>query len=341
MLDVNVEIGRDEPEAYIARDRRRALAARTEMPDRVEGAALFADISGFTPLTEALATELGPQRGAEELTANLGRVFHAVIEELDRRNGDVIYFSGDAITCWLDGDDGARATAAALAMQEAMARVGAITTPGGTSVMLALKVAVAVGRARRFVVGDPEIQLIDVLAGALIDDLADAEHHADKGEVVLDAVGARGAGRPRAALRGTPGCRARSVVRRRRAAARGRADHRGRRAAAARRDARAPVAAAARLRPAAGGSRRVPGRAPARLSRLPALRRHRLRRRPRGDRQARRLRASGPADHVRLRRQRPAADARRQGRVPVRCVRLAGGARGRRGARGGRGPGAP
>jgi len=187
MPEVATELLRDDPEAYIARDRRWALATRQEMPDRVVGAALFADISGFTPLTEALAQELGPQRGAEELTANLGRVFHAVIQELDRRGGDVIYFSGDAITCWLDEDDGLRATAAALAMQDAMARVGQITTPGGTSVQLALKVAVAVGKARRFVVGDPEIQLIDVLAGALIDDLADAEHHAEKGEVVLDA----------------------------------------------------------------------------------------------------------------------------------------------------------
>ena len=187
MLDVASELARDDPEAYIARDRRRALAERRDMPDRVEGAALFADISGFTPLTEALAAELGPQRGAEELTANLGRVFHAVIEQLDRRGGDVIYFSGDAITCWLDGDDGLRATAAALAMQDAMSRVGSIITPGGTSVGLQLKVAVATGSARRFVVGDPQIQLIDVLAGALIDDLADAEHHAEKGEVVLDA----------------------------------------------------------------------------------------------------------------------------------------------------------
>ncbi len=103
-----------------------------------------------------------------------------------RHGGDVIYFSGDAITCWLDGDDGLRATAAALAMQTAMARVGTIRTPGGATVQLALKVAVAAGNARRFVVGDPEIQLIDVLAGALIDDLADTEHHAEKGEVVLD-----------------------------------------------------------------------------------------------------------------------------------------------------------
>jgi class 3 adenylate cyclase/tetratricopeptide (TPR) repeat protein len=186
LVDTASDIVRDEPEAYIARDRRWALSTHLDMPDRVEGAGLFADISGFTPLTEALANELGSQRGAEELTANLGRVFHAVIDELDRRGGDVIYFSGDAITCWLDGDDGARATAAGVAMQDAMARVGRIVTPGGTEVHLALKVAVAVGRARRFVVGDPQIQLIDVLAGALIDDLAEAEHHADKGEVVLD-----------------------------------------------------------------------------------------------------------------------------------------------------------
>jgi class 3 adenylate cyclase/tetratricopeptide (TPR) repeat protein len=190
----NEDLASDNPEAYIARDRRQALADRVEMPDRIRGSALFADISGFTPLTEALANELGPQRGAEELTANLGRVFHAVIAELDRYGGNVIYFSGDAITCWIDGDDGLRGAAAAFAMQEAMARVGEIVTPGGTVVRLALKVAVACGAARRFVVGDPEIQLIDVLAGRLIDDLAEAEHHANKGEVVLDhsAVAALG-----------------------------------------------------------------------------------------------------------------------------------------------------
>jgi class 3 adenylate cyclase/tetratricopeptide (TPR) repeat protein len=182
-----VELTRDDPEAYIARDRRRALAAGREMPDRVTGAALFADISGFTPLTEALAAELGPQRGPEELTAHLDRVFHAIIAELDRRGGDVIYFSGDAITGWIDGDDGSRAVAAALGMQDAVRAIGTITTPAGTTVELALKVAVAVGNARRFLVGDPDIQLIDVLAGALVDRLADAEHHAERGEVVLDA----------------------------------------------------------------------------------------------------------------------------------------------------------
>jgi class 3 adenylate cyclase/tetratricopeptide (TPR) repeat protein len=176
----------DAPSAYIPRDRRRALSAGTELPTSARGAALFADISGFTPVTEALADELGSQRASEVLTGHLNRVFHAVIAELDRYGGDVIYFSGDAITCWLDGDDGLRAVASGLAMQDAVEREGEVRSPGGLVFRLGLKVAVAVGEARRFVVGDPEIQLIDGLAGRLVDQIASAEQLAEKGEVVLD-----------------------------------------------------------------------------------------------------------------------------------------------------------
>ena len=50
------ELAFDNPEAYIPGDRRRALAAGVELPDRVHGAALFADISGFTPLTRRWRT---------------------------------------------------------------------------------------------------------------------------------------------------------------------------------------------------------------------------------------------------------------------------------------------
>ena len=52
-----------------------------------------------------------------------------------------------------------------------------------------------------------------------------------------------------------------------------------------------------------------------------------------GDRQARRVRPRRPADPDRLRRQRAPADARRQGRLPVRRLRLADRPRGRRGPR--------
>src|SRR5262249_861217 len=135
----------DTPSAYIPGDRRRSLASGTTLPDRVRGAALFADISGFTALTEQLADELGPHRASEVVTGHLYRLFHELIGELDRYGGDVIYFSGDAVTCWLDGDDGLRATACGFAMHDAIARSGEITTPGGSRFQLGLKVAIAVG----------------------------------------------------------------------------------------------------------------------------------------------------------------------------------------------------
>ncbi|MCA9959319.1 MAG: hypothetical protein KC443_09815, partial [Anaerolineales bacterium] len=69
----------DIASAYIPMDRRQAIAYGDVLPQRTQGATLFADISGFTPLTEALARELGPKRGAEELTVHLNRVYDALI----------------------------------------------------------------------------------------------------------------------------------------------------------------------------------------------------------------------------------------------------------------------
>ena len=179
---------------YIPMDRRQALAQGRTLPDRAKGAAVFADISGFTPLTEALVREFGPQRGAEELTRQLNSVYDALVNVLHKYQGSVISFSGDAITCWFDEDDGLQATTCALGMQEVMGGFARITIPSprrdeqAVQVSLAMKAAVAVGSARRFAVGDPNIQLIDVLAGTTLDRLAAGEHHANKGEVVVDAV---------------------------------------------------------------------------------------------------------------------------------------------------------
>lgn len=97
--------------AYIPMDRRQALTRGEDLPDRTNGAALFADISEFTSVTEALTRELGPRRAAEELTRQLNRVYGALIAEVQHYGGSVIGFSGDAITCWLDQDNGRRATA--------------------------------------------------------------------------------------------------------------------------------------------------------------------------------------------------------------------------------------
>jgi class 3 adenylate cyclase/tetratricopeptide (TPR) repeat protein len=194
---------------YIPIDRRQAIVRGEGLPDRTRGAALFADISGFTPLTNALAEELGPRRGAEELTRQLNAVYGALITEVHRYRGSVIGFSGDAITCWFDdpsassgqapsatlrqgsgqGSDqaGLRATACALALQQAMGQFAEVATPSGQTVSLAIKVAVTAGPARRFLVGDPQRQYLDVLAGATLERMAAAEALAEKGEVVVGA----------------------------------------------------------------------------------------------------------------------------------------------------------
>jgi predicted ATPase/class 3 adenylate cyclase len=175
----------ESPSAYIPSDRRQAILRGENLPHRSTGAALFADISGFTPLTEALLKAYGPKRGPEELTKQLNYIYDVLVSDAHRYDGSVIAFSGDAITCWLDGDDGLRAIACGLAMQQTMNQFAAIQTPSGQTIALAMKAAVAVGSVRRFQVGDPQIQYIDVLAGATLDRMAAAEHHAARGEVVI------------------------------------------------------------------------------------------------------------------------------------------------------------
>src|SRR5215510_3173367 len=177
--------------AYIPTDRRYALARGEDLPDHTSGAALFADISGFTPLTEALMQVLGPQRGAEELTRWLNEIYDALVDDVERYRGSVISFSGDAITCWFDDTNGRRpsafrGTACALAMQQTMQRFAQVEIAGAGSISLAIKIAVTVGPARRFLIGDPTIQLVDALAGETLYRLATGEHHTNRGEVLLD-----------------------------------------------------------------------------------------------------------------------------------------------------------
>jgi adenylate cyclase len=69
-----------------------------------------------------------------------------------------------------------------------MRTFAAIALPDSTTTALALKVAVASGPARRFIVGDPNIQLIDALAGATIARTASAEHLARPGEILVDGA---------------------------------------------------------------------------------------------------------------------------------------------------------
>jgi class 3 adenylate cyclase len=69
------------------------------MSERFPAAVLFADISGFTALTEHLAQQ-GPA-GAEILTRELNTYFGRLIDLITIHGGDVIKFAGDARYCQL------------------------------------------------------------------------------------------------------------------------------------------------------------------------------------------------------------------------------------------------
>ncbi|HSG42349.1 MAG TPA: hypothetical protein VLA72_04260 [Anaerolineales bacterium] len=120
---------------YLPQDRLRAIANGTSLPGRTSGSALFADISGFTPLTEALREKFGTRRGAEELSKVIKVVYGALIHELEHYGGSVIAFAGDAMLCWFDdahGHSPSCANAAALLMQNEMNTFAALSLPGGS-----------------------------------------------------------------------------------------------------------------------------------------------------------------------------------------------------------------
>jgi len=186
--------------AFLPIDRLLALATGSPIPTHGQGAALFADLSGFMPLTERLVREFGEQGAAEVLTDTLNTVFEELIHHIHDFGGTIISFAGDAITCWFDdlrpasatislAPGAARAAGCAQALQAAMAQfvdlqVAAIT------VQISLKVVITAGAVRRFVVGDPQIQQFDLLVGAPVDRLARGGAFATPGAIIVDATAA-------------------------------------------------------------------------------------------------------------------------------------------------------
>jgi class 3 adenylate cyclase len=116
----------DEASHYLSRTLLRELAAHAGRPlpwlARIDGTMVVADVSGFTALSERLAT--GGREGAEQLTDIINTFFDGLLEIAERYGGDTLTFGGDAVLLLFSGSDHAlRAVTAARAMLDSLERL--------------------------------------------------------------------------------------------------------------------------------------------------------------------------------------------------------------------------
>lgn len=152
------------------------------------GTVMFADISGFTAMSEKLSL-LG-KAGAEEVTGIINRLFTALLEISERYGGDLFKFGGDALIIHFGGEEHAlRACQAAMQMQEAMGLFKDTPTSQG---VFRLQMSIGIGSGPLFMVNlGSEEGMEFVVMGQAMSRMARAQSCASAGEVVIDSTALR------------------------------------------------------------------------------------------------------------------------------------------------------
>ncbi|MBN1485939.1 MAG: tetratricopeptide repeat protein [Chloroflexia bacterium] len=149
---------------------------------RFDAVTLFADMAGFTPLSEALG-QIGPE-GTEELTRILNGRFNPMIEEIHRWGGVVGKFAGDAMTVHFPGPLAElRSLACALALQEQVRHTAQLQTSAGPFTVQ-MRLGLAAGSILRTVTGTAQRSEF-IFAGPSLVEATIAESFAAPGEIVL------------------------------------------------------------------------------------------------------------------------------------------------------------
>lgn len=147
------------------------------------GAVMFADVSGFTAMSEKLSA-LGKE-GAEEITSVLDQYFDAMLEIGDYFGGDLLKFGGDALLIFFEGDDGPHhALATASLMQESMDQFAQVKTSQGVY-PLRMSIGIASGSVFLASLGSPGNMYYAVM-GHTLASMAQAEARASAGQIVVD-----------------------------------------------------------------------------------------------------------------------------------------------------------
>lgn len=122
-----------------------------ELVRELDATVMFADVSGFTRLSERLAR--AGKEGAERLTDVINACFSALLAEAYDNGASLIKFGGDAMLLWFDGADHAgRAATSAIAMRKAL-REHVRSQTGDSRVALRMSIGLHSGHYDTFLVG--------------------------------------------------------------------------------------------------------------------------------------------------------------------------------------------
>ena len=147
----------------------------------IDGSLCFADISGFTALSERLARR--GRIGAEELVETLSRVFGAMLEVAAERGGQLLKFGGDALLFLFQGENHARnAAGAAAEMRRELGHAAQVPTSVGR-LHLSMSVGIHSGEIPLFLVGSPSREL--VVVGPSVAATLAAESTARAGQILV------------------------------------------------------------------------------------------------------------------------------------------------------------
>lgn len=149
----------------------------------VDGSLAFVDISGFTRLTERLASR--GKAGAEEMSDILDRTFAELLGIASSFGGRLVKWGGDALLLLYDGECHAeRACTASDGMRRALRRIGNLRTSVGP-VKLKMSVGIHSAPLDFFLVGSRHRELI--VSGPAATETARMETIAEAGEIVVSA----------------------------------------------------------------------------------------------------------------------------------------------------------
>ncbi|MHB8510524.1 MAG: adenylate/guanylate cyclase domain-containing protein, partial [Candidatus Dormibacteria bacterium] len=162
-----------------------------------DGSLVFADISGFTALSERLAQR--GKAGAEEVVQLVNHCFNQFINLAHDDGAGVLKFGGDALLFFIDGGGHEkRACRAAVRMQQALRELGALRTSVG-EVELGMSIGIHSAPFHFFLLGESHRELI--ATGPEVSLAVELEHAASRGQVLVseaiaavideDAVGER------------------------------------------------------------------------------------------------------------------------------------------------------